>query len=304
MSEAPRVAVVVVSFEARDTLLHGLAALDANAGVAVETLVVDNASRDGSAEAVRQRFPGVRVVANPHNAGFSRACNQGARETRAPLLLFLNPDATLEPGALATLAVLLETQPRVGIVGPRTRSSNGDIQVSTGPDLTLSSEWRQRRLVLGVLRRDPAALSEAEARHARAHEPDWVSGACLLARREAFTTVGGFDEGFFLYEEDADLCRRVRAAGWQVAFTPAAEVRHSRGISMARAPERAHMEYHSSHLRYYAKHCGRAQYAALRLLLAGRAGLELVQAAVSGDLSRGRQATALLRLALAGHSAT
>jgi len=304
MSEAPTIAVVVVSFETRTTLLDGLTALERNAGIAIETVVVDNASQDGSLEAVRARFPRVRVVANAQNVGFARACNQGLRETRAPLVLFLNPDAALEPGALAALASLLEARPRIGIAGPRTRNSNGDIQVSTGPDLSLASEWRQRRLVRGVVHRDPRALAAAEARHAVEHEPDWVSGACLLARREAFLAVGGFDEGFFLYEEDADLCRRVRAAGWQVLFTPTAEVRHARGLSMARAPQRAHLEYHRSHLRYYCKHRGLPQRAALRLLLAGRAGLELFAATVSGDLARLREAMALLQLAVLGRSAT
>ena len=304
MSEAATIAVVVVSFETRTTLLDGLTALERNAGIAIETLVVDNASHDGSAEAVRARFPRVRVVANAQNVGFARACNQGVRETRAPLVLFLNPDATLEPGALAALASLLEARPRVGIAGPRTRSSNGDIQVSTGPDLSLASEWRQRRLVRGVVHRDPRALATAEARHAVEHEPDWVSGACLLARREPFLAVGGFDEGFFLYEEDADLCRRVRAAGWQVLFTPTAEVRHARGLSMARAPQCAQLEYHRSHLRYYRKHCGLLQRAVLRLLLTARAVVDLGAGSVSGDLARCREAATLLRLALAARSST
>ena len=109
------------------------------------------------------------------------------------------------------------------------------MQVSTGPDLAFSAERRQRELVQGVARRDAAALAEAERRHAREHEPDWVSGACLMARRECLEAVAGFDEGFFLYEEDADLCRRARAAGWHVLFTPLAEVAHQLGHSMARA---------------------------------------------------------------------
>ncbi len=304
MSPSPKVAVVIVSFETRDTLLETLAALPGSDGSAIETVVVDNASTDGSAAAVRARFPGARVIANAENVGFSRACNQGARETRAPFVLFLNPDATLASGALAALVALVEKHPRVGIAGPRTRSSNGDIQVSTGADLSLVSEWRQRRLVRGVARRDPRALAEAEARHAVEHEPGWVSGACLLARRAALDAVSGFDERFFLYEEDADLCRRVRAAGWHVLFTPQAELLHARGRSMARAPERARLEYHRSHLRYYRKHCGLPQRALLRLLLAGRAGVELARGAVSGDLTRCRGAAELLRLSLSAPSLT
>jgi len=270
MSGTPRVAVVIVSYETRDTLVEGLQALATEAGPSAEIVVVDNASRDRSAAAVRDRFPQLRLVANAENVGFARASNQGAHETRAPLLLFLNPDARLGPGSLGALASLLETRPRVGIVGPRTRSEDGAIQVSTGPDLSLLSELRQRRLVRGVARRDPAALAEAEALHAHEREADWVSGACLMIRREAFDAVSGFDERFFLYEEDADLCRRVRAAGWPVVFTPAAEARHALGRSMARAPERARLEYDRSHRLYYRKHCGLLQRAALSVLLGAR----------------------------------
>lgn len=298
MSAAPLVAVVVVSFETRDSLLAGLAALDREAGVAIETVVVDNASSDGSADAVRSAFPGVRVLENASNLGFARACNQGARETRAPLLLFLNPDARPEPGALATMAASFDAYPRLGVLGPRTRSSNGDIQVSTGPDLSLVAEWRQRRLVRGVARRHPPSLARAERLYAVEHEPGWVSGACLMLRRSAFDAVSGFDERFFLYEEDADLCRRVRAAGWRVLFTAAAAARHARGLSMARAPQRARLEYHRSHLLYYQKHCGLLQRAGLRLLLIGRAGIELAAGLASRSLARRREAADLLRLSV------
>jgi GT2 family glycosyltransferase len=268
MSDEPRVAVVVVSYETRETLVEGLAALAAEPTASV--VVVDNASRDGTAAAVRERFPNVRLIANAENVGFARACNQGARESAAPFLLFLNPDATLAPGSLRTLTALLEARSRVAVVGPRTRSANGDIQVSTGPDLSLVSEIRQRRLVRGVARRDAAALVEAESLHAVEREVDWVSGACLMIRREAFDAVSGFDERFFLYEEDADLCRRVRQAGWQVLFSPAAEARHALGRSMARSPERARLEYRRSHVLYYRKHCGLLQRALLRALVSVR----------------------------------
>jgi len=298
MSEEPRVDVVVVSYETRETLLECLAALVAEPTASV--VVIDNASRDGTAAAVRERFPSVRLVANAENVGFARACNQGARESRAPYLLFLNPDATLAPGSLGALAAILEARPRVGVVGPRTRSANGDIQVSTGPDLSLVSEIRQRRLVRGVARRDAAILVEAEGLHAVEREVDWVSGACLMIRREAFDAVSGFDERFFLYEEDADLCRRVRAAGWKVLFSPGAEARHALGRSMARSPERARLEYQRSHLLYYRKHCGLAQRLALRLWLFARAELALVLGTLSLNGRRIREAFALLRVAGGG----
>jgi N-acetylglucosaminyl-diphospho-decaprenol L-rhamnosyltransferase len=174
--------------------------------------------------------------------------------------------------------------------------------VSTGPDLGLVSEWRQQRLVLGVAQREPGALAEAEARHAREHEPGWVSGSCLMARRAALEAVSGFDELFFLYEEDADLCLRLRKAGWRVVFTPAAEVRHQVGRSMSSVPRRARLEYHRSHLRYYAKHNGLVSRAALRLLLAGRGVLGWLRGRWAGHDPEAAEGTALVRLTVGRRS--
>lgn len=268
--EPARVAVVVVSFESRDLVLSALDSLAAHGGLPLEVAVVDNASGDGTVAAVRQRHPRALVLANAENRGFSAACNQGWRALAAPLVLFLNPDAEVLPGAVPALAEAIDRRPDVGIAGPRTLNEDGTVQVSTGPDLTIASERAQRRLVAGLRARERWALAEAHERHAREHEPDWVSGACLMARRSALEAVGGFDEGFFLYEEDADLCRRVRAAGLRVLFTPAAVVRHRLGRSMAKASDRARREYERSHLRYYRKHNGRLQTALLRLWMLAR----------------------------------
>lgn len=267
-TDAARVDVVVVSYESRSLVLAALDSLAADGGLPLDVVVVDNASTDGTVASVRERHPRARIVANAENRGFSAACNAGWRSGRARHVLFLNPDAEVLPGALAALAERLDGRADVGIAGPRTLNEDGTVQVSTGEDLTLASERRQRRLVTGVRARDRRALAEADARHSREHEPGWVSGACLMARRAALEAVGGFDEGFFLYEEDADLCRRVRAAGYRVLFTPAAVVRHKLGQSMAKAAGRARIEYDRSHVRYYRKHNGPAQTALLRAWLA------------------------------------
>ncbi|HET9315641.1 MAG TPA: glycosyltransferase family 2 protein [Vicinamibacteria bacterium] len=261
---APRVSAVVVSFEARDDLAACLASLDAHGGPGLEVVVVDNASTDGSANLVARSHPQARLVRNPRNAGFGRACNQGAAAAGAPYVLFLNPDARLTPGALDALVRVLDDEPGVGIVGPRTVNDDGTPQLSFGPALGLLAEWRQRRLVRGVRKRDPGILRRVEAMTTAAGEPDWVSGSCLLIRRSAFEQVGGFDEAFFLYEEDVDLCVRVRAAGWRVRFEPRAVVQHALGRSMARDPYRARLEYERSHLRYYRKHNGPLEWAVLR----------------------------------------
>jgi GT2 family glycosyltransferase len=298
VSGPPLVAVVIVSHESREVLLAALASVSAHAGVPHEVVVVDNASGDGTVEAVRAAFPAASVLANAENAGFARACNQGLGASTAPLVLFLNPDAELTEGALPALVSRLEATPGAAAAGPLTRNPDGTVQVSTGPDLGLVSEWRQRRLVRGVAARRPAALAEAEALHARERDVDWVSGACLLARREDLVAVGGFDERFFLYEEDADLCRRLRARGRRVLFTPAATVRHRLGHSMARRAALSRLEYHRSHLLYYRLHNAPASQALLRLILAARGALSWAAGALRLEPAARRAGGSLVRLAL------
>jgi GT2 family glycosyltransferase len=253
VSVLPVVTAVVVSYNTRELLLACLASLR---GVTcpLEVVVVDNASADGSADAVRAQFPDARLIAGSENVGFSRANNAGIRAATAAYVLVLNSDATVTPGAVETMVEVLHRRRDVAIVGPRTLSPDGTIQVSFGPDLTPWNEWRQRRLVRGVKARRTAALREANERASSDHEPAWVSGSCFLARRDVLEQVGLFDEGFFLYEEDVDLCLRVRQAGYRVVFTSRAVVLHHLGRSMETASERAREEYRRSHLRFYEKH--------------------------------------------------
>ncbi len=267
----PVVSVVIVSFNSKDDLLRCLASLRAHVTLHCEVVVVDNASADGSADAVREHYPWVRLVENAENLGFGTANNRGFLETRGPYVLVLNSDAEVKPGTVEGLMGVLEHRPEVGLVGPRTLNVDGTVQVSFGPMLTPVREWRQRRLVKGVRARTRRQVDRAEAMSRVEHEPVWVSGSCFLARREALEAVGGFDEQFFLYEEDVDLCVRVRAAGWSVLYTPDFEVTHRLGASMGSAQERARLEYHRSHLRFYEKHSGKAPTALLRVALALRA---------------------------------
>ena len=293
-------AVVIVSHNTREALLACLRSLAAHARLPLEIVVVDNASADGSVEAVRAAHPSVKVLANATNEGFARGANRGLGASHAPFVLFLNSDAEVTPGSLEALLARARASDDIGIVGPRLRDGEGVIEVSTGPPLRPFAEWRQRRLVRGVARRQPRALAEAERLHAHEAQPAWVSGACFLARRRALDAVRGFDEGFFLYEEDVDLCLRMRAAGWRIVFYPAAEVLHRRGGSTAGAPRRARLEYDRSHLRYYAKHNGALATLGLRMLLATRAGVALVRALLSADAEGRADALARGRLAWTG----
>jgi GT2 family glycosyltransferase len=210
---APRVTAVIVSFNTREHLLRCVGSLQAHVLLPLEIIVVDNGSDDGSAAAVRAAHPTARIFANGANLGFAAACNRGLREARAPYCLLLNSDAEVRPGAVEALAAVLDERTEVGIVGPRTLGPDGGPQVSFGPDLTPLAEWRQRRLVVALREGKAAAVREVAELSAREQEPVWVSAACLMARKAALDAVGGLDERFFLYEEDVDLCLRVRRAG-------------------------------------------------------------------------------------------
>jgi len=287
----PRVSALVVSFNTREHLLRCLGSLGREP-LLRETIVVDNASEDGSPDAVDAEYPGVRLIRNAANVGFAAACNQALRVVETPLALLLNSDAELRPGALAGLVGRVERERDIGVAGPRTLNPDGTIQLSWGPPLSPVTERRQRRLVRGIARRDPEILAQVDARSRAESEPGWVSGSCLLARVEALRAVEGFDEGFFLYEEDADLCLRLRGAGWRVVYSPSAEVVHHLGQSSTRDRSRARLEYQRSHVRYYRKHCGPLATTGLRIWLVARGLLDALRTRRNG--------VALVRLGLLG----
>jgi len=265
----PRVSAVIVSFNTCPELLRCLGSLR-GVRLPIEIVVVDNGSADDSVERVRREHQEVRVLENRENLGFAAANNRGIAQATSPAVLILNSDAEVRPGAVEAMVEILDARPEVGVVGPRTLNPDGTAQLSFGPSLTPIAEWLQRRRVRAVARRRPRALRRLDHECQHELQPSWVSGSCMLARREALSAVGGFDEGFFLYEEDVDLCLRIRQAGWRVLYTPRAEVIHHLGRSAAREPWRVRLEYHKSHLRYYAKHNGARQLALLRVVLAVR----------------------------------
>ena len=239
MSEAPTVAVVIVSFETRDHPRSTASRRSrANAGLAIETVVVDNASHDGSARGrPRRASRGVRVVANAQNVGFARACNQGvARDARPARPV---PEPRRHARARARSPRSRRSSSRARASGSRGRARAAPTATSRSRPAPTSRSSRN-----GGSAGSSAVSFAATRARSRRPRPDTPSStsptgsrerACWRGARPSIA-VGGFDERFFLYEEDADLCRRVRAAGWQVVFTPTAEVRHARGLSMARAP--------------------------------------------------------------------
>lgn len=239
--------IVIVSFNARADLQACLLSLKkAPPSPPVddhEVIVVDNDSADGSAEAA-ERIPGVRVIRMGRNAGFPAANNAGIRESRGDLLLLLNSDTLVPPGALDRLVGRLLATDTAAIAGPRLVDAAGRPELSFGRMITPLNELRQKRR--------PAEWIQAET--AREQFVDWVSGACLLVRRADADAAGLLDERFFLYTEDVDFCHAVRARGRKVLFTPAAEVTHLRGRSRASQPDASRAAYRRSHIAFYQKH--------------------------------------------------
>ena len=240
------VSIVIVSFNARADLERCLASLhDARPRTAHEILVVDNASRDGSAEAART-WTDVVVVHNGANLGFAAANNVGIRASRGDLLLLLNSDTIVPAGAIDRLVAALDADAAVAAAGPRLVDANGRAELSFGPMISPLNEWRQKR------RGRDANLVERVTRE-RSY-PDWVSGACLLVRRADAEAVGLLDERFFMYTEDVDFCASIRARGRRILFAPEVEVVHLRGRSAAAAPAATKEAYRRSQLAFYRKH--------------------------------------------------
>ena len=250
----PRLSIVIVNFNGRGHLEGCLGSLTAHPpDTPAEIVVVDNASTDASADAV-SAFPSVRLVRLPANVGFSAGNNVGIRATRGALVLLLNNDTIVPAGALDRLVGRLEADPSAAVAGPRLIDGRGEPELSFGSMISPLGELRQK-IVTALYARDVGIVTSWVRRATRREQyVDWVSGACLLVRREVAEQVALLDERFFLYTEDVDFCASVRAAGWKVLFTPAADVVHLRGRSRATAPRQMNAAYRRSHLAFYEKH--------------------------------------------------
>jgi GT2 family glycosyltransferase len=255
---APDLAVVVVNYNAGEHLLACLTSVLATAGDAtLEVVVVDNASRDGSAGRAAERFPEVRVIETGTNRGFAAGVNVGLRATTAPFVFVLNPDAEVTVGTLGALVKLAGERPGAGLLGPVIRNADGTLYPSgrTFPSVTQAvghaflgpfdpdNHWTRTYTMSGWDRTTERVV-------------DWVSGSAMLLRRAALDGIGLLDEGFFLYGEELDLCTRLRDAGWQVVFTPEVEVTHEGGVSTGRS-RRMNIIHSRSIYRYYRKHRAR-----------------------------------------------
>jgi N-acetylglucosaminyl-diphospho-decaprenol L-rhamnosyltransferase len=234
-----------------------------------QVIVVDNASTDSTVSLVQNAFPQVHILPLPENRGFAAANNAGLLQAVGSHALLLNPDTVVHPGAMDAMLRALDTSPAIGVVGPRLLNGDGSLQHSCREfpgflgDLIGMTELYRVPVIRRFLGRWLPSLGD----HSIGRYVDWVSGACLLARRATFDDVGPMDEGYYMYSEELDWQYRMCAKGWKVWFEPSAQVTHIGGTSTARAGcERIVWQY-SSMLLFYRLHHGRLRAALQRALI-------------------------------------
>jgi GT2 family glycosyltransferase len=285
----PDISVIIVSFNTRELVLACLRSVYAGRGAGdVEVIVVDNASTDGSRDAIRREFPKARIIENIHNLGFSAANNIGLENAAGSYAILLNSDAELRPDGIKLLREFMDNHPEAGAAGPRLVYDDGTTQPSADSVPNLLTEFLHlfgfRRLIPGETARRMVApvLSKASGKTVGTYfetysgsleprEVDCISGACLIARADTVAKVGGLDDKFFMYMEDMDWCVRIKETGAKVYYIPEVEVVHHVGKSAepdAATSEKVLVERYKSRLYFFRKHRGRGALFVERVMMA------------------------------------
>jgi GT2 family glycosyltransferase len=280
--------VVIVSHRCKSLLRECLSSLyEHSPGRPMEVIVVDNASRDGTAEMVGDEFPETGVIDADGNLGFARATNIGIRAGSAEYVLALNPDVRLTAGALDRLLAVLDEQAEVGAVGGRLELPDGRVDHATArPFPTVLGTLGH---FTGLARRDrvPASLALYRSVPAEAGPVDLVCGACMLLRRSALDEVGTFDEGYWMYMEDIDLCYRLAQAGWRTWYEPSARLFHVKGgIAGRRRSPRVVWSFHRGMARFYRRHYAPTRPKLVNSAVYAGISMKLVVALVRGEMRR------------------
>jgi len=266
------ISVIIVSFNSKDDLRNCLNSL-LSEQVSMEIWVVDNASSDGTQQMLQTEFRdiAIKVICNSKNIGFAPACNQPLSLCAGRYILFLNPDTIVKPGSIRLMVDLLDSDPSIGVVGPRLMYPDGSHQYSYGPDWSILQIILWHVIPLRLREYLQAFWLKKSRRWYTAREVDWVSGACLAIRRDLALKLGGFDSKIFLSLADCgDLCLRARKMGYRVMFYPKAEVIHLSGQSYKSAEARpdALFRAYQGFLYYSKKHHGQVSVILLRMLFA------------------------------------
>lgn len=256
---SPELSIIIVQFKGLEWTLQCLRSLTKCAiGLSYEIIVVDNHSNDHSVQVLREHHPSITIYEMDDNKGFGAANNVGAYLAKGEYLFFLNNDTEIEHDCFTPLVDYLKHNPNVGIVGPQLRYPDQRFQLSYGKFPTPINEYRTKKQLRNEHRIKPPQIPM---------NVDWVTGAALCIPKNLFLRIGGFDEGFFMYFEDVDLCRRVRNEGFTIVYHPTCYLIHHRGKSYSAVNEFIRIEYRKSQLRYYTKHCSTLNRMVLKLYL-------------------------------------
>ena len=292
----PGISVVIVNWNTRALLSECITAVEREAAAVVHDIwVVDNGSSDDSVTMLRRDFPHVHVIESKVNLGFAGANNLAMQRSTGRYLLLLNTDAIVTPGSILALLELAEKAPRAGIVGAHLLNPDGSFQASHTNFPTL---WQEFLILstIGRRLRGPWYPSHGPEGTKGPQRVDYVEGACLLVRRDALEEVGGLDEGYFMYAEEVDWCKRMHAAGWEVWYQPAAKVVHIGGASSANRKPSREADLYRSRVRYFRTYHGALQAGLLKGMIVSFAAVKQVGHALLRRLTgnqRGRQVVAV-----------
>ena len=282
---SPDLSIIIVNWNVRDLLRDCLRSIDVGRGaLSVEVIVVDSASADDSVAMMRDQFSWVRLIPCDENVGFPRGNNIGLAEASGMHLLLLNPDTVILEDALPKMVAYLQAHSDVGALGPQLLNPDGSIQSSrrrfpTAATGFLESTWLEG-LAPGVLRRYYALDLPDDA----TADVDWLTGACIMVPRAIYEEIGGLDEGYYMYSEELDWCRRIKATGRRVVYFPAAQVTHHVGKSSEQAVTARHINFQRAKLRYFRKYHGRVLAGAMRVFLLSNYAWQLILEGAKGLL--------------------
>jgi len=259
-------AVIIVSWNCREALKNCLACLEKHAPKQIQILVVDNASSDATPSMIRTQFPHVMLLEQKQNLGFAKANNLACRNTDAEYLFILNPDTLIHTGVIERLSDFLDTNQDAALAAPKLIDSEGCYVKSTFCFPNLLNYWTEHSVFYAL--REKIRKKKTKAPHGTApKQVDWATGAAFMVRRSALEREPLFDERFFIYSEDADLCRRLKLKGWKNYYIPDVTVSHLHRISSKKAPVFSIFHLFQSMDLYYNKHKTRAQRFFLRLCI-------------------------------------
>jgi GT2 family glycosyltransferase len=283
--------VLLVNYNDRENLSRCLDSLKSHIrDIPHEIIVVDNDSSDGSQEFIRESHPDVKLILSRENIGFARANNLGLQECRGEFILLLNTDTVVMPDAIDILMEAIRSSPGLGAVGPALFLKEKNYQVSFGRRVSFWPELLQKGFLNHFYRIKLRFFPKPRT-------VGWLSAACLLAKHSVLKNVGYFDENFFLYFEDIDLCVRIRKSGYDLLFQPRAKVSHIGGATTSNMKWLSRFHYRKSQLYFYRKHNSRAAQFMLRSYLWLSFMLNLLSGHLRGakDLEERRQLIGLLR---------